>query len=90
MRLKLWRGAPVTLCPSRARMGEGGACCHPSFRRVPGGGGVSGWPAKHWAMAIQALAGSPITTSREAAIPLPEIKCRLAMADVYDGVTIEG
>ena len=27
---------------------------------------------------------------REAAIPLPEIKCRLARADVYDGVTIEG
>ena len=26
---------------------------------------------------------------REAVIPLPEIKCRLAMADVYDGVSIE-
>ena len=26
---------------------------------------------------------------RDAIIPLPEIKCRLAMADVYDGVIIE-
>ena len=27
---------------------------------------------------------------RDAVIPLPEIECNLAMADVYDGVTIEG
>ena len=27
---------------------------------------------------------------RDAIIPLPEIKCRLAMADVYEGVAIEG
>ena len=26
---------------------------------------------------------------RAAVIPLPEIKCNLAMADVYDGVSIE-
>ena len=29
--------------------------------RLPGAGGSSGGPAKHWAMAIQAVAGSPTT-----------------------------
>ena len=31
--------------------------------RVPGAGGVSGWPAKHWTMLIQCLAASPRTDS---------------------------
>ena len=59
------------------------------MNRAPGGGGLSGGPAKHCASAIQRCAGSPVTVSVVSAdgktldaTPLTGGKLSLPLADV--------
>ena len=45
-----------------AVQGAGQDCLvHDNYPRVPGAGGVSGGPAKHWALAIHVSATAPCT-----------------------------
>lgn len=55
-------GAACSLPPCGGGLGEGEAALpYPARNRVPGGGGSTGGPAKHWAIAIHRVALGPVT-----------------------------
>lgn len=56
-----WRGAVVLPVSDQYAGVSGDGAVGAAAFRMPGAGGVSGGPAKHWAMFIQLRAGSPVT-----------------------------